>query len=430
MAAVVTLYPFQESGVTFFAERRVGFLLDDMGLGKSAQAITAADRVKARSILVICPAIARETWSREWTRWQATPRSIQVVRTGIDARKRYSDVVIVSYALADKIHARFDLVILDEAQNVKSPGTVRTRAIYGRDGIITRTQRVWLLSGTLAPNHPGELWTHYKALLRGDLSYWPFVERYCTTKETKFGIQITGANRARLPELAKFLRPHVLQRRQRDVLSDLPPLRWGHIPVAPEDVPPRPESTPEELAVLGKLDRGEDITSTDAMHLMTLRRWTGIAKASAVVELVKEELESISKIVVFALHREVIKSITGSLGPLVEAIHGGTSQKQRQNLIDAFQNTDRPRVLVLQINTAGTALTLHAASRVIFAETTWTPGDVVQAAKRCHRIGQAHSVLASIISLAGSIDERVAAVITRKAQELVELENLITEKVA
>ena len=76
------------------------------------------------------------------------------------------------------------------------------RLIYGRDGLITRVKRVWLLSGTLAPNHPGELWTHYKALFGGPLSYWDFVNRYCIVKETTYGTQIIGANLARAPELA------------------------------------------------------------------------------------------------------------------------------------------------------------------------------------------------------------------------------------
>jgi SNF2 family DNA or RNA helicase len=87
-------------------------------------------------------------------------------------------------------------------------------------------------------------------------------------------------------------------------------------------------------------------------------------------------------------------------------------------------------VLILQIGTAGTALTLHRAHRVIFAEITWTPSDVVQAAKRCHRIGQQHPVRASVVSLAGSIDERVAAIVTRKAEELAAFENLISKETA
>jgi SNF2 family DNA or RNA helicase len=284
------------------------------------------------------------------------------------------------------------------------------------------------LSGTLAPNAPHELWIHCKVLLKSPLTYDEWVNRYCVVKDTPFGQAIVGANRARTAELAALLRPHTLRRRQADVLRDLPPLRWGHVVVAPDDVPPRPESTPEELAVLGKLDCGEEITAADAMHLATLRRWTGIAKAGAVVELLKHELAAIDKIVVFALHREVINTIADSLGRLAEAIHGDTHQTRRQQIIDNFQNYLMPRVLICQIHTVGTALTLTRASRVVFAETSWTPGDVAQAAKRCHRIGQASSVLASVVSLAGSVDERVAAVITRKAAELAELEHLISTK--
>ena len=73
------LYPHQQRGVDFLASRRAAILADDMGLGKTAQAIVAADRIQARDILVICPAIARTNWQREFTTWQTVPRSIQVM---------------------------------------------------------------------------------------------------------------------------------------------------------------------------------------------------------------------------------------------------------------------------------------------------------------------------------------------------------------
>ena len=91
------LYPFQRVGATFLAERRVGILADDKGLGKTVQAIVAADRVGARRIITVCPAIARESWAREWSAWRMTPRSIQIVRSAADARHFSGDVVIVSY---------------------------------------------------------------------------------------------------------------------------------------------------------------------------------------------------------------------------------------------------------------------------------------------------------------------------------------------
>ena len=178
------------------------------------------------------------------------------------------------------------------------------------------------MSGTLAPNNPSELWPHYKVLLRGQLSYWDFVVRFCITKGSTFGTQILGANLARTSELAAILRPHMLQRRQHDVLPDLPPLRWSHGPVAPENVPPQPELTVEAAAILGRIKREAAISVTDAMHLAMLRRWTGVAEAPAVAELIQNDLASVSKVVVFAIHCEVIKFIADAIGPVAAVING------------------------------------------------------------------------------------------------------------
>jgi hypothetical protein len=76
-------------------------------------------------------------------------------------------------------------------------------------------------------NHPGEAWTRYR-LFNGSFDYWPFIQWYDISKETAFGTEIVCANVARRPELAAFMRPHVLQRRQFDVLPDLPAFRFSH----------------------------------------------------------------------------------------------------------------------------------------------------------------------------------------------------------
>jgi SNF2 family DNA or RNA helicase len=173
---VSSLYPFQEAGAAFLAERRVAILGDGMGLGKCAQAIVAADRINAIEIIVVCPKIACETWVREWTKWQTVNRSIQILTTGTDVID--ADVAIVSYSLVGRVHTtirarRNDLLIADEAHALKTPGAQRTQAIYGRAGIITATHRIWLLSGTIAPNHPGELWVHLKAMRSNQKSQLP-----------------------------------------------------------------------------------------------------------------------------------------------------------------------------------------------------------------------------------------------------------------
>jgi SWI/SNF-related matrix-associated actin-dependent regulator of chromatin subfamily A-like protein 1 len=425
-------YPFQKAGVDWMAERRTAVLADEMGLGKTAQAVLASDVICASTILVISPAIARDGWAREFAGWQQIDRTIQIIRSATDAENLHGDIVIISYALVPRIlpallRLRFDIMVLDEAQALKSIDAARAKAIYDKAGLITRTCRIWALSGTLAPNNPSELWTHYFCLFKGPLDYPAFVARYCIVEETSHGQRIIGANPARAEELARFMAPHILQRRVRDVLPDLPALRWGHIPVRPDEVPPQPGITPEVAAILHKIERDEALSVTEQMALATLRRWTGIAKAPAVLELIQAELESTDKIVVFAVHRQVIARLKEGLGILAGSIHGDTPQRMRQVLIDSFQNADNPRVLIIQLATGGTAITLTRAHRVIFAEASWVPADMAQAAARCHRIGQSMPVLVSIVSLAGSIDERINGVLLRKAAELAAMDSLISK---
>ena len=183
--------------------------------------------------------------------------------------------MIVSYALARtiKLPHRFDLMILDEAQNLKTGDAQRTQSVYGPTGLITKARRAWALSGTLAPNHPGELYPHLRALFNLDLDYSAFTDRFCTVAETPYGSRITGANRNRTAELAGLLAPHTLQRKLQDALPDLPPIRWGHVVVRPDTLPPRPDPSPEERALLYSL-RTREPSSADAWHLSELRRWT------------------------------------------------------------------------------------------------------------------------------------------------------------
>ena len=213
-----------------------------------------------------------------------------------------------------------------------------------------------------------------------------------------FGQRIVGTNPARLGELASILGPFMLQRRLRDVLPELPPLRWGHIVVSSANVPPMPGLTVEQQAVLGRLEGGGAVSILDQTCLASLRRHVGIAKSPAVVELIQAELEGYEKIVVFGLHREVLSAITTGLGSIAAVIDGDTPQGARQALVDAFQSRATPRVLVLQLTIAGTAITLHRAHRALFAESSWVPADMSQAAARLHRIGQTKSVLASVVA--------------------------------
>jgi SNF2 family DNA or RNA helicase len=431
-------FSYQEGAATWLAERRAGALLDDPGLGKTLSLILAADRIGAVKVNAVCPSIARPVWLDHFRNCQQIDRKILVLESSRDIEHvRDADVCVCSYELLTRPRVRDalrdrgrSLLILDEAHRLKTPDAACTLAAYGREGLITTASRCWPASGTITPKGPHEWWTHAKALFKSPLSYWQHVNRFCTTKATKFGTQITGANPARLAELAAFLEPHVLRRAQKDVLRDLPELLWGLLPVSPRDLPPQPDLTIEQEAILGKLERDEGLSLTEALHLATLLRFTGLAKAPAVVELVRDEIRALGKLVIFAWHTDVIDALKDGLGDIAAVIDGRTPQQLRQSLIEQFQQSAWPQVLILQIRVAGTAITLTAASHCLFAESSWVPSDMAQAAKRLHRIGQTSKVSARVISLSGSIDERVNGIVTRKARDLAVLDSMLSGKAA
>jgi SWI/SNF-related matrix-associated actin-dependent regulator of chromatin subfamily A-like protein 1 len=431
------LYNYQKAGAEFLAARRAAILGDSMGLGKTVQAIAACDAIAAERITIICPAIARENWRREFIRWQRQPRAVHIINKGADVRHLAAPVQITSYALASTPAVREglrrrgnDVLILDEAQALKDPNSVRTQSVYSPRGLITSTRRVWALTGTLCPNAAHEAWTHVKSMRRTSLTYGQWIRRYCSTKDTPYGTAITGTNMLHAGELADILRPLVLQRTATQVALDLPELRWGQVMVRPDNVPPAPETTEEVRAILHRLEAGDDITAAEKLCLASLRRWTELAKAPALIELLRSDLETTVKIVLFGIHREALRQIADAFGDDAAELNGDTSIAERQQIIDQFQTSSRPRLLVCQMQVASTALNLHAAHNVVFSAVTWTPLDVVQAAARCHRIGQTQPVLARVISLAGSIDEAMAAVTLRKATELAHLNTLINRKSA
>ena len=421
-------YAYQEEGARFLKSKRHAMLLDEMGLGKTPQALIAASMVNARSIGVVCPAIARRNWEREFARW-GNPSA---------------DFFVESFdrTLRPDVRAKLmgrDVLIIDEGHYLKNRMAKRTTSLYGRhacgDGIIKTCQRVWVLTGTPAPNDASELWTHFRALFGETMSYVDWVKRYCYTKDTPFGVKVMGNRKDTLPELREKLRAVSLRRRAADVLTELPPIVWQPLVVdakkagdARAALATEAES-PEAAALrllLGSLGPEGDEQAAEelaraAPHMAQIRRLTGLAKAPAVAEFVADELDAggVRKVVIFAHHKDVIKELVNLLtdyNPVY--IMGDTSDGARNANIDRFQTDDSCRVFVGQLTACATAVTLTAANQVVFAEASWTPADNVQAAKRAHRIGQTLPVMVKMVGLADSLDEAVMRVLSRKAEAI------------
>jgi SWI/SNF-related matrix-associated actin-dependent regulator of chromatin subfamily A-like protein 1 len=430
------LSPYQETGVQFLSERRFALLGDDMGLGKSAQAIVAAVKINAKRILVICPAVARVNWQREFLQWSGLNFK---VCTKLGDHPIGNCIVSYDYATANaEIIAKFnwDLIICDESHFIKEPTAKRTQRIYGKEGIIRKAARLWCLSGTPAPNHVGELWPMLYTFGATRLTYEEFTHTFCDSRPTFYAgkrqERITGTKSAAIPEIKKTLERIMLRRLKKDVLADLPAISFQIVTVEGSPLPevirldPRNVNRDKEIvyaAMEAAMDSELDMVLERIQNsVSTLRRYIGLQKVKAVAEIVTDELENkaYEKVVIFAIHIDVIAQIQISLeqfNPVV--VNGKTTD--RQAAVDTFQNDKACRVFIGNITAAGTAITLTAAHQVIFVEQSWTPGDNRQAADRCHRRGQSLPVSVRFISLADSLDEKIAAVLKRKTEQLTQI---------
>lgn len=441
------LFDFQIRGSKWLAERNVALLADEMGVGKSAQLVHACDLVNAKRILIVCPAVGRENWTREFRLFSPNFRAFQVV---LDGKSPISAAhsIIISYDLAIKVKipCEFDVLILDEVHMCKSLDALRAKRIFGKEGLVRQSKRVWAASGTPAPNHPGELWILLYSFGATNLKYDAFVETYCKTYPSNFGIKICGAKPDMIKDLKKKLNSVMLRRKKEDVMSELPPIMYSDLVVEPGEVDLDIESSfiqyvypvdrtqflfnkmREERALLegvvGATGLGKDgLMGLNALakSVSTLRRYTGLQKVKPIIELVTQELtdKAYEKVVIFAIHRDVIEGLRVGLRKFRPVtLYGGTAPNTRQSNIDKFQNNRLTRVFIGNIQAAGTSITLTSAHHVVFLEVDWVPGNNAQAAMRCHRIGQTKPVSVRFIGLSDSIDERITQVLKRKTKEL------------
>jgi SWI/SNF-related matrix-associated actin-dependent regulator of chromatin subfamily A-like protein 1 len=437
---------YQEIGSKWLAETRRGYLADEMGIGKTLQASYAAELAGAERIAVIGPAIARPNWVRHWKVNTVFDRlSLPYTGPGVCSIVGKRGAITASFdgtARADAGKAmkawRPDTVIIDETHYLKDRGAKRTQAIFGKDcdgigGLIEHAERVFLLSGTPCPNNASELWTWLHAFGHYPGKYWTFVNEYCLTQQTRFGTKIIGNNPTTLPRLKELLSRCMLRRTVAEVMPELPPLSVETVTIdganlsSDEDVLSElRRAEPEAARALADAIAHGDMQLADVPHTATIRRLIGLAKAPATVELATTILDSDpgEKVVIFASHHQVIDAIKSRLeaaGHRVGVIIGGQSDAARTKAMHQFQTDPRHRVIIGQIKAASTAVDLFAARRLLICEPDWTPGNNLQAIKRVSRLGQTRPVLAEYVALAGSIDERITAILAHKTREIAQL---------
>lgn len=415
--------PHQIAGAKFLADRKHALLADAPRVGKTGAAIIAADYILAQRILVITTASGRPVWRRGFDTWSRFDLRTAVAQSTLTQEHLTADRLIVGWpslsALAPQLlNERFDLILADESHYAKNPEAKRTQALYG--GLHQRADRVWCLTGTPIPNAPNDLWAMMNALCPDRLadvaSYDDFVARYCITKPKRLSrwntinVVIGGKN---LPELRDRLDGFWLRRTQADVGITAP--IYEILPIS--------LSAAQKRKIEAEIEDAEDILSAAEtgetrgldIQLGTLRRVTGSIKAAGVIAAVKDEFDcGLDKIVIMAWHKDTMQRIADGLSQYgVVRVDGSTSPDARQKAQDDFQ-TGSARVFVGQIIACGEAIDLSAAAELIFAESSFVPKDMSQAALRITNHGQARQPRVRVAALEGSIDEALQTVLTRK----------------
>jgi SWI/SNF-related matrix-associated actin-dependent regulator 1 of chromatin subfamily A len=400
--------PYQRAGIAYAAARKDTLVGDEMGLGKTIQALGLINvDTTIKTVLIVAPKSLLLNWRREADKWLT----------------RKVELTIINY---DILHKRpelagivFDLLVLDECQYIKNPKAKRTSATQA----LQATRRM-LLTGTPILNRPVELWPALQMLDPDGLgrNFFGFANRYCGAKQIRAGKKMvwdfTGSSN--LEELQERMRTKFMVRRLKaDVLTELPAKRRQIIPLEPKGISSIIKSEQSILTRLGFEEAARRLEEGDKLlfdEMAKGRHDLGMAKVPLALDHIRDMLESVDKVVVFAHHQDVIAALReGLLEYGCAVITGQTSGTARQAEVDRFQTDPDCRVFIGNIKAAGVGITLTAASTVVFVESDWTPGWMAQAEDRCHRIGQSESVLIQYLVFDGSMDALLCSMLVTKA---------------
>lgn len=412
------LMPYQKAGVKYAVETRRCFIADQMGLGKTIQAIAAIEKEQCYPVVVICPKSLKENWKREWNKWVPS-RTVQVVNGKDDIQK--ADVIVVNYDIVSRFISALKFVglnamICDESHYVKNPSAARTKAIMQIAKYVPRSGMVILLSGTPITNSPQEIVSQLDILgVLGKFGgKWAFLRRYAGAYYNGYHWDTSGATNTN--ELNIRLRQICYIRRvKNDVLKELPEKSRNIVTVSGSKDGMLAYVRAERDLISFLAENGYR-ASDSAQHLQktnVLKKLASEAKLDAAYEWIDNFLAGTDrKLVVFAHNVSIVDALAKKYGNL--RVSGRDDMDSRQHAIDSFQNNPDSRVIVLNLQAGSVGITLTAASDVLFVQMGWTPAEHDQAEDRCHRIGQINNVQAYYMICAGTIDEDIYELIQQK----------------
>ncbi|GAB2675573.1 DEAD/DEAH box helicase [Thalassiella azotivora] len=428
---------------------RTFLLADEPGLGKTAQALMAAQAADAFPLLAVVPNVVKRSWAREAELW-VPGRSTTVVHGDGNTVDGFADVVVVNYEVLDR-HVGwlgdhgFRAMVVDEAHFIKNKTSQRSRHVLElSQRIRERTARPLLMALTGTP-------------LINDIedfrAIWQFLGWIDDTKPVG-DLMAALEDNGLVPSDPGFYRSArqtvvdtgIVRRRKVDVASDIPARRVADLPVELDDESGRSIRAAErELAArlvkryesalvarggdpadgidhdlvrkVAGWERADTSTKTGDNVFSVLRR-IGQAKAGLAADYAAQLARNVGKVVFFAKHVDVMDAAEQTFaarGLRYSSIRGDQTPKARQENVDAFLTDPDVAVVVCSLTAAGVGLNLQVASDVVLAELSWTDAEQTQAIDRVHRIGQENPVTAWRVIAAQTVDTRIAQLIDSKA---------------
>jgi hypothetical protein len=447
------LMPHQAQVVTAAADGHRTFLLaDEPGLGKTAQALLAAQAANAYPLLVVTPNVVKANWENEVRLW--TPqRQATVVHGDGDRVDGFADIVIVNYELLDR-HLGwlgdfgFRGMIVDEAHFIKNKSSQRSQHILAlSERIHTRAPRPLLmaLTGTPLINDIEDFRAIWQFLgwIDDTTPLAPLMASLEDKGLTPVDPGFYAAARQSVIEMG------IVRRQKVDVVADMPARRVADLPVELEGPEGRSILAAEaalaerlvgryRAAAEARRNAGEEMDGIDAElirriatselkesdakngadNVFTMVRRIGQAKAGLAADFAAQLARNVGKVVFFAKHIDVMDQAEKTFadrGIRYASIRGDQTPKVREKNIDAFVNDPDVAIVVCSLTAAGVGLNLLVASNLVLAELSWTDAEQTQAIDRIHRIGQEQPVTAWRIVAAHTIDSKIAALIDSKS---------------
>lgn len=437
------LRPYQKTGVCWMhyltKNKFAGILADEMGLGKTLQTLTYLDYRKREGLakkpsLIIGPTSLVKNWILEVEKF--TPNLKILALAGAGRRALFQeipkyDLVVTSYSLvrrdvSELQKLQFDIIVLDEAQNIKNRASQNAQAAKSLN-----SQHRLVLTGTPIENTLFDLWSIFDFLMPNYLGpASEFKDRY------EVPISKTSDPQA-LARLRQRIRPFVLRRTKDEVARDLPP-KIEHVAKC--------DLTDEQKAVyqgileqgrrelhdtLGKKTGGRDrlaiLTVLTRLrqaccHLdllpanETVRKWTEpSSKMNYFFELLDEAIDGGHRVLVFSQFVSMLRLVEAQLNEQkIEYCYLDGATIERQAEVDRFQANSKIPVFLISLKAGGTGLNLTGADIVIHFDPWWNPAVEDQATARAHRMGQSRVVNSYKLIASGTVEEKIVNLQNRK----------------